>query len=1042
MKLYQPLLFVGLGGTGCSIGAELERRLREEICGPDGTAFQQHREDALRYQLPDCVQFVYADINQADLERLPLRVVPGPLHVSAAQLNAHYVRGLVPRHNSYPEVAESLRLSSEREVEDWLPGKHGEPRVAPLQLGAGQLPTIGRAALFETLRGGIGKATAELSKALGKIAGGQVSTDLYKLGGQSANPKAVDVFVAFSIAGGTGAGIFYDYLHLIGELFSHTDLRLKIYPLVLMPSAFTEGRGGGRAARLNAGRAVLDLFQLVDQQNAGDIRRTLGGHSAAAGRSEVAVHYPVEGRIRLETGVAQTAFLFSRPLGAEPRDLRRSVVSLVLSLIGTEYDHSRSRDNEQYQSFADSFINGTVERQVPAENGIGNQGVSTALVASLTVPVDELADVVAGRLLRTGIEDLAVPLPGEETNQAAIKDFFTIANIQDIFARSVPQPAEPEIATGAQAVSGALRDRLESMRSTLGQLRIDLDRTIPETVAKFDPRGAAHELLGSIDPFRLQRTVFGHAEFSDEVDKIGVRGLMTRRRSAPPPPPGVRESPPEPPPLKDSRLRISRVRWSDPEVVDARSEQDAWFRWRCHVLWTEPWNTLAPRWTRQLDHLQETLQALTRSLLEQAREDREQFRTRSDVLYQPRVGVSYLLPPGGNLDRFYERVVARITRDLVADGRLQPSARPSALLQALIDKESWRESFRLAGEHNLDLAVGQLREQLKTQVKTYFLASGPGQSPLLPTLRELLAEAARPTGRLPDEDLEDFRSKLAGLVPSDFSPQGTGRLKVLVTYAAAAESDVVESYLQEVVNLPQAQDRPEFRATSSESISVVLFRSAMGVTEVREVRELLRLWAEASDRPERQDYLKWRQRTGYRSGYLLTTEEHRVHILHRLLCAVWNGKVKTFGDPASPDQIAVRLAGEVEMTLDLAPLRGASSWASLLRSYERWTFADNDGIRREFCKRLMSERPNGLTGRPAQPSGLYWLLDEIAAKEIAYIDEKLADPQTANRSLVALYRDFWATTFPGARDFRFGEADTATFHSLRDLEGYIREGGR
>ena len=39
MKLYQPVLFVGLGGTGCDIGAEFERRLREEICGPDGHAF-------------------------------------------------------------------------------------------------------------------------------------------------------------------------------------------------------------------------------------------------------------------------------------------------------------------------------------------------------------------------------------------------------------------------------------------------------------------------------------------------------------------------------------------------------------------------------------------------------------------------------------------------------------------------------------------------------------------------------------------------------------------------------------------------------------------------------------------------------------------------------------------------------------------------------------------------------------------------------------------------------------------------------------------
>jgi hypothetical protein len=43
MQLYQPVLFIGLGGTGCDIGAEFERRLREEICGPDGNEFRKLR---------------------------------------------------------------------------------------------------------------------------------------------------------------------------------------------------------------------------------------------------------------------------------------------------------------------------------------------------------------------------------------------------------------------------------------------------------------------------------------------------------------------------------------------------------------------------------------------------------------------------------------------------------------------------------------------------------------------------------------------------------------------------------------------------------------------------------------------------------------------------------------------------------------------------------------------------------------------------------------------------------------------------------------
>src|SRR5256885_10880530 len=100
MKLYQPFMFVGLGGTGCLMGAELERRLREEFCGPDGTDFRKKREDALRYELPACTQFVYVDVNRAELDKLPSLVVPGPQHAPAVQRTSHFVHGIVPHADS------------------------------------------------------------------------------------------------------------------------------------------------------------------------------------------------------------------------------------------------------------------------------------------------------------------------------------------------------------------------------------------------------------------------------------------------------------------------------------------------------------------------------------------------------------------------------------------------------------------------------------------------------------------------------------------------------------------------------------------------------------------------------------------------------------------------------------------------------------------------------------------------------------------------------------------------------------------------------
>ncbi|HLK02411.1 MAG TPA: tubulin-like doman-containing protein, partial [Streptosporangiaceae bacterium] len=417
MRLYQPVLFVGLGGTGCDIGAELERRLREEICGPDGNDFSKLRgkQGMLPYQLPSCVQFVYADMNQAELDRLPRRVVPGPEHLPAAALNAHYVTGLLPNVPSYPELATVLRLQAGSLTESWLPPPtQDEPKVNPLHRGAGQFPTIGRAALFGTFLAspgglsGIGPATRDIHAAVGELSNS--GEDLYALAGKP--PRGVDVFVAFSVAGGTGSGIFYDYLHLIAHtLRQNSSLRVKIYPLVLMPSAFDEGLGGGRPAELNAGRALLDLFRLVDQQNGADAQRELRGadDQRPADPEEVSVNYPGNVRIVMAPGTLQTGFLFSQPAGATREDMHRSIVSLVMSLVGTEMSESDDQAGEQHQSFADSFVNQAAHRQVTAENGIGNRGVSTALVASLTVPVDELAGIVAARLLRSAVSQISTP---------------------------------------------------------------------------------------------------------------------------------------------------------------------------------------------------------------------------------------------------------------------------------------------------------------------------------------------------------------------------------------------------------------------------------------------------------------------------------------------------------------------------------------------------------------------------------------------------------------------------------------------------------
>jgi hypothetical protein len=1034
MKLYQPVMFVGLGGTGCDVGAELERRMREEICGPDGNDFLRQRRGAslLPYQLPSCTQFVYADMNQAELDRLPRRVVPGSEYIPAAALTAHYVKDLVPQVDTYPELARNLRLEAARVTEGWLPPVDDEPKVNPLHRGAGQFPTIGRAALFGTFMDGIAPAVRDIRTAIGKLANS--GADLHALSGRP--PRGVDVFVAFSVAGGTGGGIFYDYLHLIGEMFRQTQLRVKIYPLVLMPSAFEAGLGGGRAADLNAGRALLDLFRLVDQQNGADAQRELDSEhdQGPIDLEEVAVHYPQNLRIVLRPGLVQTGFLFSQPAGATREDMHRSIVSLVMSLVGTEMSEDDNRSGQMHQSFADSFVNEAAHRQVRARNGIGNRGVSTALVASLTVPVDELAGIVGARLLRAAVEQLATPIGTIESNRAEMEDLLIKASVHPVLGRRESDFAEPEPAHGAREVTAALNDRREAMRAGIASLKVQLGRNIPQMVSAFSPSTAVREQLGKMDIFRIQRVAFGHPELSDDADKTGVAGMLHRRRGAPAAPDRFGAAPPPVPELKDRLMR--KVGWHDEAPVAARQQQDAWYTWATQVAWAEYWAAHTPQWRRPLERVQADLSALTKALTEFARRNHEDFDIRSADLYRKRVGVSFLLPAGaGRMEQFYQQVIRRLLDYRAREGRLQPNSSEADLINTLVGADGWRETYRLSTENGSEYAVAYLLEQVKTEVKTFLREPPPGEQPMLPKLDDLLAEAAGhgTSTSVMQDYLDEFSGKLAGLLPANFTPQGSGPMKILVSYPAKAESEAIKGHLHSAINLPSGPGIVyDYRNTHTESISVVLFRTAMGVTEVGEVRDVLRLWAGALSRPEPTDLLRWRQRTGYDFAYLATREQHRVEILHRVLCAFWNGKASVQGPAASPERISVQLGG-VTLSLKLTPLGEASSWGSLLRAYELWAL-DDDDIHQRFCAQLLRELPAGLDGRPQLPDSMYLVIRDLAEGQIEALDHMMKQQAAGQRSRAAQMRAFWADTLPDALDQKFSGLESPIAENLRRLE--------
>ncbi|MFE4061419.1 SAV_2336 N-terminal domain-related protein [Streptomyces sp. NPDC059096] len=1034
-RVHQPMLFVGLGGTGARIGADLERGLRAGLCGPDGLRLVSEGRRA-PFQLPDFLQFVYADFSESELNRLPHLSAKGT-EAAAYARTARVIHDLLPaNYDSSPEVTRMLRVALHDETHDWLPPQDRQPRVAPLHNGAGQLPTVGRAALFATLRGGLEPVLRQLRAAIGTIANS--AADLQEMGEQRI--RSCDVFVAFSVAGGTGAGIFYDFLHLVGHEFRRSKVPgVRIYPLVLMPSAFPPGAGGGREAELNAARALVDLSRLVDDQNVPDAQADLGDleHHGTLG-----IRYPGGSHVVLPSSTVQTATLFSRPSRVRPEDLRRSITAMMLSLIGNEM----TDEDRTPVSFSDSFVNRSVERSAPSRSGIGYRGMSTSLAASLTVPVDDLAEIVAGRLLAQGVREMAEDARRhDEDGTQLIRDMFDRCGIAPLWSRTAPAiPLPDPLPRGSRAIGQALRDRIGDMEHGLGRLDRELSREIPRLVEDFKPGTGARELLGLLGPFRLEGVLTGLPGHPDSAVEAGFAGMLDNRKNDPERPEGVEHFAPQVPRIRGSVGGMVPVRWSSPQVQEAVDKQDAWYRWQTNRQWHQGWKEHESRWRPPLMRSTKEVTELVRALRADEEDEHKRFAERLKELYRDdRTGVSYLLPPQNNLRALYDDVFDRLAQH----ESLPENADAAGLLNRLVHPEDWQRALD-AVRRSPHAAVKEIKQVVERRVKALFgEASVLDDRPLLPSLGVLLRAAAG------DEDaeatvdsrwLEQFRSQLAGLLPVGFTPDGSGPLKVLVLYPQSEDGRATR-YLQQELNLPRDPGTaPEFRAVEAESITVVLLRTGMSLTDVPEARHVLRLWAEARDTPGGDDFLHWRQRLGYRDDWLASTEGDRRRILHRLLCAMWNDHVDTEGDPNSPDLIRIRLQegdSAAMMTLRLDSFdEGVSSWAGLLRAYERWALLDEGQIIEEFCDRLMRTRPTGLSTTPAPPSRLFHrLVHEVAPRQLTLLEGLSREIDVWPEEALVPLRSFWEHTLNGALDLPFPTARRPFRPTLRTLASHFAE---
>lgn len=1049
VEIYQPMLFVGLGGTGGKIGAELERRLRRALCGPDGSnIIGTESRRYLPYQLPSCFQFVYADLDEREVHELRAQSAPLGDHERAISRTAHIATNLVPVHRNYPDVAQSLRIRAEGEVRGWLPLTSGEPRIAPLSVGAGQLPTVARACLFETIASaGIEVAQRPIVDAIHRL--GTCGEELAALGGVSA--KTCEVFVAFSVAGGTGTGIFYDYLHLIADAFRTSGIAIQIYPLVVMPSAFPVGAGGGKPAMLNAGRGLLDLFRLVDDQNTRNA--DVAFMTASQGHDQgLSVTYPGYRQIQIPPSMIQTAFLFSEASGLEPVDLHRSIVSFMLALAGVR-NAKGGGGAEGPGAAQNSFINRGTERSTLAPSGIGSRGASTGAVATLAVPRGEILDILAAHLLSGTVRTADRQAQLAENNDDLINAFLTETRLTELWDR--PHHTGGHVKPGQDG-----KARAEAMKIEVEQLRDMLQhQLVPQMARDLDPWAGFLAMLKlpqspePVDLLRAERAVFGAQRVlrAGEEPPLTVQGIFQHRATT--------------------------IRVSDEPPTDGEDAQDEWRTHQVWAAWHLAWAEQRPVWEPKLEGLRTRLRALSGILREHRFAEEASFGPRVAELFADRKAAPYFLPdlprdPG----EFYRQLLAQLASSLEMREKEPDETR---VLTTLLGSGLWRKVAEEGDTLGPERAVANFRRRIDMRIREE-TADG---ATFLPRLADLLAAASGLVSDVLDLDRDRFRDKLRGLIPAGLLLQAAGRAKILVSYPVrTADPDAdspalmlgqgrmtdpaadsrglptrntdAEEYLgreirREIGQQPGAVD-VEFTPSAEEALTVVLIRTSLGVTDVPEVRDVMNFWSATLLNQQQEDFLAWRQRLGYHYDWLLTTEQQRQNILHRLLVAMRNGQVDLLGGTEQlPSELEFRVSADADdgvarLRLRLKPFGPTSPWGSLLHAYEESTLGGSELNRQEMYRRLMNVKPLDEEaeiehGLPLAGASLYQAFCMVKDTEVPLLQKlrdglrKRAGGANARLTRIEGLLEFWEKTVPDARTKNF-DSLVGFYTNLQELD--------
>lgn len=218
-----PTLFVGLGGSGGQAIGRIAKRLRAS--------------DDYELRFKSLVRFVAIDTNAADLARL--RQGHGPVgHVDATITLSDFDKVEYSKLRRGETFADADTYFTQW-VHPWY--RFREESGA----GAGQIRVESRLGFFRSIE--VGELPRQISDLLQDLRSHQH--------GMRRHGAALQVFVYFSVAGGTGSGAFLPFAYLLRDLIA--DKSAKLYGFAILPDAFEEVVGMNRDGTLANGYAAL-----------------------------------------------------------------------------------------------------------------------------------------------------------------------------------------------------------------------------------------------------------------------------------------------------------------------------------------------------------------------------------------------------------------------------------------------------------------------------------------------------------------------------------------------------------------------------------------------------------------------------------------------------------------------------------------------------------------------------------------------------------------------------------------------------------------